>query len=143
MSLVTERDSYWSVESQAIWMHIAPRGAHMPQLALQQYSPVPQVFLPHWIGVTLGSQAQTLGEGFQTVPYAHGGGIVGHWQTPPQSAPPLVGSQSSVGSSTHWPMPGHLMPAIPPHWTGGTGSGTQTPTGGQGAAKHSTTFGSQ
>jgi hypothetical protein len=37
VSLVTERDGYWTVASQTIWMHIAPRGAHMLQLALQQY----------------------------------------------------------------------------------------------------------
>jgi len=36
VNLNTRRDGYWAVESQTIWMHIAPRGAHMPQLALQQ-----------------------------------------------------------------------------------------------------------
>src|SRR5215831_13127440 len=41
-------------------------------------------------------------------------------QIPMQSAPPLLGSQSSVGSSTHLPTPGHGVPRNPPQvWTGG------------------------
>ena len=34
-------------------------------------------------------------------------------QSPIQSAPPRLGSQESVGSSTH--LPAHLKPANPPH----------------------------
>jgi hypothetical protein len=32
--------------THAIWMHAAPMGAHMPQLALQQYWPAGHVFDP-------------------------------------------------------------------------------------------------
>jgi len=38
-------------------------------------------------------------------------------QMPPQSAPPWAGSQLSLGSSTHFPPPGHALPAMPPHET--------------------------
>jgi hypothetical protein len=38
-------------------------------------------------------------------------------QIPEQSAPPAAGSQLSLGLSTHLPMPGHGVPANPPHET--------------------------
>jgi len=41
-------------------------------------------------------------------------------QIPAQSAPPFLGSQSSLGSSTHLKPPLHLNPANPPHITGFT-----------------------
>jgi len=45
-----------------------------------------------------------------------GYGLVGgNAQTPAQSAPPFIGSQESVGSSTHFPLVAHLKPANPPH----------------------------
>src|SRR5438067_31815 len=52
-----------------------------------------------------------------------------HWQMPPQSAPPLLGSQPSLGSSTQWPPPGQGMPAMPPQL--GAFCGTQVPCNGQ------------
>src|SRR6188474_1526405 len=45
---------------------------------------------------------------------------------PPQSAPPAVGSQSSLGSSTQLSPAGHGKPAMPPQNAGGGGS-TQMP----------------
>ena len=61
---------------------------------------------------------------------------------PPQSAPPAVGSQLSLGSSTHLPPPGQGMPAMPPQATGFL-SGTQEATGGQGALTQVTCWASQ
>src|SRR5206468_10437566 len=45
-------------------------------------------------------------------------------QMPGQSAPPAVGSQVSLGSSTHLPNPGHALPANPPQ---DTASGAHLP----------------
>lgn len=67
-------------------------------------------------------------------------------QTPPQSFPPLAGSQSSRGSSTHFCPSGHLKAAMPPQKAGLlthtlrhgllSGMGTQTcPTIGQGVTQ--------
>src|SRR6187549_3619086 len=61
---------------------------------------------------------------------------------PPQSAPPVLGSQLSAGSSTHCPLPGHLMAAMPPQKTLGA-SGTQAAPDGQGALMHMTVCSSQ
>jgi len=73
-----------------------------------------------WVGqgfALLATQAQTDGElsklvlaGQRTVPPEHR-------QMPAQSAPPVLGSQLSEGSSTHVPAPGHAVPASPPHDT--------------------------
>src|SRR4051812_12043008 len=53
-------------------------------------------------------------------------------QMPPQSPPPLVGSQLSHGSSTHLPIPGQALPVKPPQVVAGRGvtSGTQAHTDG-------------
>src|SRR4051812_12148630 len=59
-----------------------------------------------------------------------------HEQMPPQSAPPLAGSQLSVGSSTHLPIPGQALPVMPPHVVAGGGgvtSGTHAHTDGDGS----------
>jgi len=64
-----------------------------------------------------GTHAQTDGEpsNFASLVQAW---LWTHLQMPPQSAPPAFGSQLSLGSSAHWPCPGHAMPAKPPHVTG-------------------------
>ena len=75
----------------------------MPQLALQQYSFAPQVLLPHagpvGGGVISATHAQTEGSPFHTVPFTHSLVLGPQLQMPPQSAPPLAGSQLSLGSS--------------------------------------------
>src|SRR5437870_3847044 len=65
-----------------------------------------------------------------------------HWQTPPQSRPPLFGSQASRASSTQLPPPGHLIAPRPPQ-NSRSGSGTQAATGGHGAFTHMTGCSSQ
>src|SRR5205814_1940768 len=77
-----------------------------------------------------GTQAQTSGELSNRDVVVHRT-VWMHWQMPPQSAPPVAGSQLSAGLSTHLPPPGHLMPAMPPQLTGFL-SGTQAATGGHG-----------
>src|SRR5262249_18532390 len=77
---------------------------------------------PHMGG--LGTHLQTAGELSNRVPCWHAPPFELHWQMPPQSAPPLFGSQSSLGSSTHSPPPGHRMPAMPPQATDGVQSCT-------------------
>src|SRR5205085_9120716 len=58
-------------------------------------------------------------------------------QMPPQSAPPLLGSQLSLGSSTQlWPAV-QGKPPNPPQWVT-VGSGTQVARGGQGARTQTT-----
>src|SRR4051812_30791610 len=54
-------------------------------------------------------------------------------QMPPQSAPPLVGSHVSLGSSTHLPAPGQGLPVNPPQLgpEGGVVDGTQAHTEGE------------
>src|SRR5437762_1770187 len=94
-------------------MQATPNGAHMLQLGLQQYWPVPQVVDPQATPRPSGTHAQTLAElskwnpGWQVAPALQ-------TQTPPQSAPPWAGSQSSLGSSMHRAPPGQRMPAMPP-----------------------------
>src|SRR6266700_3544256 len=85
-----------------------------------------------------GTHEQTLGELSNFVPATQATFWM-HWHMPPQSAPPLFGSQLSLGSSTHLPKPGHWMPAMPPQNTLGA-SGTHAATGGQGALTHTTSL---
>jgi hypothetical protein len=64
------------------------------------------------------TQAQTLGELSKVAPLMH----ATFWtqvQIPPQSAPPALGSQESLGSSAHLPEPGQAMPPKPPQKTFG------------------------
>jgi hypothetical protein len=89
----------------------------------------------------LGTQAHTLAELSKVDPFTQRT-FSTHVQTPPQSAPPLAGSQPSVGSSTHLPAPAHWIPAKPPQVTLGA-SWTQAPFGGQGALMHMTMVDSQ
>src|SRR3990172_3363767 len=50
---------HWLVGSQYCSVQKPPSGAQMPQLSLQQYSPVPQALLPQ--GLTLGGHFSTQG----------------------------------------------------------------------------------
>lgn len=68
---------------------------------------------PHTGGGGGTTHAQIVGEGSKTSPFTHST-FSTHWQIPPQSAPPLFGSQLSLGLSTQVPPPGHFRPAIPP-----------------------------
>ncbi|MFM2418090.1 MAG: hypothetical protein RL385_2813 [Pseudomonadota bacterium] len=98
-------------------MQAAPFGAHMPQLALQQYSPAAQGFPPHGpVDGASGTQAHTLGLGSKCEPRMQAT-FCTQEQRPEQSAPPRLGSQVSDGSSTHWPRPGQGRPAKPPQTT--------------------------
>jgi hypothetical protein len=98
-------------------MQAAPFGAHMPQLALQQYSPAAQVFPPHVpVDGASGTQLHTLGLGSKCEPRMQAT-FCTQAQSPEQSAPPRLGSQVSDGSSTHWPRPGQGRPANPPQTT--------------------------
>ena len=72
----------------------------------------------HGFVAVSGTQAHTLGDVSKCEPITQRAFAM-HWQIPPQSAPPLAGSQSSLGSSTHWPAPGQGNPAIPPQNTPG------------------------
>src|SRR3954465_12134218 len=65
-------------------------------------------------GGVAGTQAQTDGELSNLLFVVHTTFWM-HEQMPPQSAPPLAGSQMSLGSSTHLPMPGQALPVMPPH----------------------------
>ena len=67
-------------------------------------------------GLVTGTQAHTEGE-LSNLLLAVQSTFSTHEQTPPQSAPPLAGSQLSLGSSTHLPEPGHGIPAMPPQET--------------------------
>ena len=67
-------------------------------------------------GGLLGTQAQTAGELSNLLSVVQST-FCTHEQMPPQSAPPLAGSQLSLGSSTHLPDPGHGIPAMPPQET--------------------------
>src|SRR5690348_3283648 len=104
----------------------------MPQLALQHTVPAAQVFLPHasepfethsaapsWtsqlvpVGHSTAAHAlgasETQSHTLLALSNSEPGGQLVVWlqmHTPPQSAPPLAGSQLSVGSSMHSPMPG-------------------------------------
>src|SRR4051794_38768440 len=93
-------------------MQEPPSGAQIPQLGLQQNWPAPQLFAPQGTPAS-GTQAQTEGELSKWNPLRQST-VSTQAQMPPQSAPPLRGSQSSLGSSTHLPPPGQGMPAIPP-----------------------------
>jgi hypothetical protein len=105
--------SYW----QAICGQAKPGGAQVPQLALQHTCPLGQVTLPQVAGA-LGTQAQTWGDESKCVPWMQST-VSMQLQIPMQSAPPLAGSQLSVGSSTHLPPPGQGVPARPPQvWAG-------------------------
>src|SRR3954454_2066529 len=92
-----------------------PGFTQVPQLALQQDMPGPQVVLPQGSPPS-GTQAQTEGEESKWDPRTQSC-VSMHSHTPPQSAPPFVGSQLSLGSSTQRPPPGQGMPAIPPQKT--------------------------
>jgi hypothetical protein len=84
-------------------MQAAPSGAQMPQLALQQYWPTPQLWPPQLPGSgVFGTHAHTLGDGSKCAPIVHNA-FCTQVQSPPQSAPPLFGSQLSLGSSTQRP----------------------------------------
>ena len=101
-----------------------PTGAQVPQLGLQQYSPGGQTDLPHTCGAhftlrhgtPVGRQMppQRLQQRVPALQRMWAQGFSFCTQTPPQSAPPLAGSQSSRGSSTQTNPPGHGTPAIPP-----------------------------
>jgi hypothetical protein len=80
---------------------------------------------PH-TGLT-GTHAQTDGE-LSNLLFASHATFCTHWQIPPQSAPPLAGSQLSLGSSTHLPNPGQGLPAMPPH-AGPAGGGLHAQVG--------------
>jgi hypothetical protein len=108
-------------------MQTTPGGAHIPQLALQQSCPAGQVTLPQ-VGGWSGTQAQTCGDESKWDPRTQRTVSI-QVQMPPQSAPPFAGSQSSLGSSTHFPPPGQGVPRKPPQvWVGGGWSGTQAQT---------------
>src|SRR5262245_61790204 len=64
-----------------------------------------------------GTQAQTDGEPSNLLSVGQRT-FCAQLQMPPQSAPPALGSQPSLGSSTQRPAPGQGMPAIPPQRTG-------------------------
>jgi len=110
-------------------MHAPPLGAQIPQLALQQVWSAGQVVLPHCGPLEppppeVGVQAQTWGSEFHSLPWMQST-VAGPMQVqmPPQSAPPFLGSQLSLGSSMHSPAPGHGRPAKPPQCCGlGSGS---------------------
>src|SRR5688572_9186503 len=72
-----------------------------------------------------GTQSQTSGDGSNTLPSMHRASALQE-QTPPQSAPPCSGSQSSLGSSPQLPRPGHGNAAMPPQKGAGAASATQT-----------------
>lgn len=81
-------------------MQAPPLGAQMPQLGLQQNWPAAQVFEPQvGPGGGAGTQAQTAGSPLKTSPFTHNLLLGGQTQSPPQSAPPCLGSQESLGSS--------------------------------------------
>jgi hypothetical protein len=110
-----------------------PLGAQMLQLLLQQNWSAAQVFFPQGSPTGTCTQAQTDGELSQTRSGGHSAGCL-QTHMPPQSAPPLAGSQESVGSSTQAPLPGQGLAAKPPQWT----CGTHSATGGQGAVTQTT-----
>ena len=92
-------------------MHIAPRGAHMPQLALQQYWPEAQVAFPHCTGASSGTHSGWGGQGarmhttwtsLQCCPAAHLGPVP-HWQVP--AAPQLSAPIESQAEQAAPPMP--------------------------------------
>src|SRR6185295_2713675 len=93
------------------------------------------------VGGDWTTQAQTLGELSNTAPFTQAT-VCTQPQMPPQSAPPALGSQSSLGSSAHLPPPGQGVPANPPQRTT-SASGTQAATGGQGARTHWTSSATQ
>src|SRR3954469_18278268 len=96
-------------------MHAMPGLTHVPQLALQHDVPAPHVVRPQG-SPRSATQAQTDGEESKWEPRTQSS-VSMHSHTPPQSAPPFVGSQLSLGSSTQRPAPGQGMPAIPPQKT--------------------------
>src|SRR5262245_31271419 len=79
----------------------------------------------------MGTQAHTPGEPSHLLSWSQVA-TISQVQMPPQSAPPWLGSQLSVGSSTQVPEPGHPRPVIPPQVMRSS-SGTHLATGGQGA----------
>jgi hypothetical protein len=103
-----------------------PSGTQRLQLSLQQYSPGPHIAWLHGCSVQTSSEHLTSGgrqtppqRGQQIVPSrqsiaAQGLSLTGT-QTPAQSAPPALGSQSSPTASTHVNPSGHGIPAMPPH----------------------------
>ena len=94
----------------------------MSQLGLQHSWPVGQLMEPQGGPALVVEQAQTLGVLFHCIPIVQVAVLV-QVQIPPQSAPPIFGSQLSFGSSMQSPMPGHGRPAKPPQ-VGGFGSST-------------------
>src|SRR5215831_12096490 len=62
------------------------------------------------------THAQTDGELSKAAPAVHIT-FCAQEQIPGQSAPPAAGSQPSLGSSTHFPFPGHAAPESPPQET--------------------------
>jgi hypothetical protein len=102
-------------------------GAQMLQLSLQQNSPGPQIVSLHGSppqssvlhGVSGGRHIppqyeQHVVPSMQSIA-AHGSvGIGAGTQTPPQSAPPVAGSQLSRGSSMQTNPSGQGTPAMPP-----------------------------
>ena len=86
------------------------RHTGLPQLVYQAELDMPASTEP-------AMHAHVCGSAFHG-PVGHGvDAAFGHWQIPPQSAPPALGSQESLGSSTHCPAPGQGRAAKPPQNT--------------------------
>ena len=122
--------------------HEGPLGTHLPasqcvsdaqstaaqesggsRLHAQVGQPFASSTFPYWqailqtggqTGLT-GTHAQTDGEPSNLLSAGQLTALCAHEQIPPESAPPRAGLQLSRGSSTHLLIPGHGIPAIPPH----------------------------